>query len=225
MNIPFVPKGENYTPSKWIHHSFFLSPTEWEELFSSIPGFLCFSLKNPQHESEILKDKKELFTAYREDVERFLHSKALIHSQKILPLALTRDPQDLGLQKVADGRVLVSIRRPLLLLRPHFFSLSQLDLSIAGGKRVFWGLQVSYPLVYIDPTSQEIQEGIQAPNGAIFTSFRKWIRKKTKYISLRIGEKRIACPYRISKEMIPLLKKNPSSLPEGVSVEEKSLAH
>lgn len=209
--IPLLQKGADYTPSKWIHLTFFISEKEWEVLLSQFPELLLFSLKNPQKESEIIKDNAFFLSAYKEDVQKFLKGEKLSCYKDIFPFALTADPSDLGLKRVDGDRVLVSIRKPLLLVRPHFFSLSQIDKKITKGKNIFWGTQLSYPLVYIDPDTHEIQEGMKAKNGAIFKAIRKWLRKNTHYVSILSNQEKIECPYRISREIYRSIQEMPGS--------------
>lgn len=218
MSIPLESQSFDYTPSKWIHLSFFFTTEELKDILSSFEKLYFFSLKNPLYQSEICKSKKDLVDTYDEEIATFLQGEKKEYLKEILPLALTSDPHDLSLKKLADERVLVCIRKPLVLVRPHYFAISELDQRITKGNAIFWGIQFSYPLVYIDPVTQQIKEGMKAPNAALFTYLRKWARSHTKLAHFKMRGELIKSPYRISSAMRKTLREKKHCLPSFIEL-------
>jgi hypothetical protein len=206
MTIPIETGQGQYAPSKWMHLAFFLHPSEIAKVFEAWSDLFFVSLNNPLHKEEIFSGLKELISAYQIQLEAFLKGTFEKPLKKVLPLALSLDLSAFSMKTLPDERVLINIRKPVVLLRPHFISLETIEQNKEEKKPLFLGLHCSYPLIYVNPETEEIKEGMKAQNAALLLHIRKWLRGHTDWITKKKHGK---MPLRISKKMQQILMKSP----------------
>ncbi|MBI3508559.1 MAG: hypothetical protein HY069_02830, partial [Chlamydiia bacterium] len=117
--------------------------------------------------------------------------------RKILACAWVHDRNAIWLQEVVGKGFLAKIARPVVQVQAHFFSYSSLDgqfrsMSMGEGS-VFWGLQFSYPQVYQDPQTMEID---QVGRGELFEKIQTWSRERTRPTPFIAENKKTNVPIR-----------------------------
>src|SRR5579871_6892400 len=136
-------EGEFFA-SKWLHIPMLLSAYELKELFGLWQeGFLF--LMGCSLEKEKLQLSRSFFLESYSDLLEELQ-KGVVPSRekikKILPALFTLSTDPIYLQSLPEEKYLVRLRKPAILLQPHFFRFSPLDNSfrsmVMGGDSIFW---------------------------------------------------------------------------------------
>lgn len=129
-----------------------------------------------------------------------------------LACAMTLDRNDLWLQKFPDSRCLVKISRPVVQIQAHYFTFSPDEKAfhsmVFGQKSIFWGLQFSYPQIFMDQGEpRKVDDSFE--NSALFREIRLWARNETRAVPFLIGEEKINVPFRLGKNCFSWIGKHP----------------
>lgn len=169
-----------YQASKWIKFPLLCEAEELGELFEALAPFSLFHLGG-------------IGTGEAISIERFLGAyqgwidalkKGDIPSEeemrRFFATVFADDLAALWRQEIPGKGFLIKLRKPLLQMQSHFFTYSPIDGEIRslsmGEKSIFWGIQLSYPQLYQDGRSGEIQG---AEGGALLKKVRSWMREAT----------------------------------------------
>lgn len=218
LSISTPEKEGVYQGSKWLKIPMLLGKEEMSSLLASLGRVWIFPLTGLTDGKNIdLTVFVEEYGRWIEDLKRGVLPKEE-DLRKILAAAITDDLDALWLQEV-KGRYLVKIRRPVIQMQVHFFTYSSMDGEFRsmsmGPDTIFWGVQCSFPQIYQDPKTMEIQE---VETGALFRKMQLWVREHTRATPFIVEGKKIHVPIRLGKECFSWIHRHPQLQMRGWGV-------
>jgi len=126
---------------------------------------------------------------------------------------------------VSQGRQLIRTSKPVVQLQSHSMDYSLLDEKfrpmVFGVDSISWGIQFSYPQLFLDPKTKEIlqiSENEMFPNTKLFRQLQKWLRKETIPTSFQVENEKINVPMRLGKKCLGWINKHPQLLKKHLVV-------
>jgi hypothetical protein len=203
---------ERYEAAKWLKIPVLLDVDEMRALFSALGSCTLVLLGRLVARDAAIVSQETFLQSVQQWIEALQKGRVPTQAdlQRVLAAALTADLESLLLQEMGAGRVLVKPRRPVIQLQAHFFSYSAEEQKIYSGifgkESIFWGVQFSYPQIYLDPKEQmHVKVGDQFPNTALFRTLQRWVRNATQPMKL-YGK---AFPLRMGKGCCSWIHQHP----------------
>lgn len=208
--------------SKWLEIQVLLSADEMETLFTHLNSALgtfhiyLTGVVTPMGEGEVAQG--DFLAGYRR------YSTALQSGQlpgegeyrALFSSVFSLSPDQLSILKVRDDRQLRRLVKPAVQLQPHSMGYSQEDgkfySMVYGPDSIVWGVQFSYPQLFLDPSSKEILkviEGPAFPNTALFRHIQRWVRHHTIPTPMQTPGGPVNLPVRLGKECTSWINKHP----------------
>jgi hypothetical protein len=198
MNL--LQKRIEYKVSKWLSLAFLVDSEEFNHFLDEMGDVKFFRT------GEILtslepKTKKEFSTHY----DRYLKSLETDVSEKLEPLLMTYDENDVYGLQVGQDKYLIYPKSPVIQIREHQFTLTiddRIQPMVFGKDSIRWGLIFSYPQIFYDPIEKKIVQvlkDLDSPNTEGFKNLQKWVRENTKPSPFSIKGKKINATFRIGK--------------------------
>jgi hypothetical protein len=124
-----------------------------------------------------------------------------------------------------DGRQLIRTSRPVVQLQTHSLDYSTHDQKfhpmVFGKESILWGIQFSYPQIFLNPETQQVEQVVdnpQFPNTRLFKVLQRWIRETTIPTPMHIGQQKVNIPIRIGKGCLDWINHHPQLAKKGLSV-------
>lgn len=205
-----------------------LSIEEMESLLNHLGPIWMFDASRPLPLNSLEIQKEEFLSAYRKYIEG-IQRKKLIDEKLLHPFfssIITCDLNCVYAQKVSGGRYLIKVRKPCIQLQRHHFVYSKsFHLGVMGKESVTWGIQFSYPHLYMDPKTKAI--GKVAKNSTFlnterFHRFSKWIRSNTRATPYVINNNLTNQPMRLGLSCFSWINRHPGLIQRGLRVDISS---
>lgn len=135
--------------------------------------------------------------------------------RQLFSAILTATLQPLYLLNGPHNEYLLRTSLPVIQLQHHSFSYSPLDNQVRsmvyGQETIFWGLQFSYPNLYIDPITKAICQTTDdaATNSSLFKQLQRWLRHHTIPTSFLATDSRCNSSIRMSPSCLSWLPHHP----------------
>jgi len=185
-----------YLASKYHKLQFLLS---YEELISLFEGleFSMHPLGGIIEGEDLISSFSNFATNYKENLEDFYLKGT---KEKMPAYILTDDRGALYKVEAGENKYLLKVRKPVLFLKPHFFTISEKKIHATLGKEaVYWGFCLSYPQIFQDKVFEKVDSRFS--NTSFFIYLRKKLRTLSKSISFQQGEDKIVTPYRLGNAL------------------------
>ncbi len=151
------------------------------------------------------------------------------HWRAASTLLLTRDDESVAFVDVfpdsaGNERELVQPLLPSVQMQPHSFTISHDDKILPlvfGPAAVSWGVQLSYPQIFQDPSTRATHNGLdpkQFVNASLFSAMRNWMREHTVPVVFLKGEKRITSTIRLGKRSLSWAHNHPTLSHFGLQI-------
>ena len=116
----------------------------------------------------------------------------------------------------AAGKFLIKPKKPIVQLQAHHFFYSDLDGKfhpmVVSADSISWGLQISYPQLFQDPITRQVNKVTDSPdfpNTGMFAKLLKWMRSSTLPTPFEVKGVRVNSPIRIGKQSLAWIKNHP----------------
>lgn len=190
-----------------------VDPEEMEGLFARLGEFYIFDGSRPVTEEEMCISHRDFLDAYCRYVEGIKKGK-LIDEATIRPFfssLFTRTKEVVYALRLSNGKFLVKPLRPIVQLkRHHFIFTDKLHSGVMGPESVTWGIEFSYPQLFLDPQTKKIgkvEKNGQFPNTELFKTVAQWVRDATKATPF-LGKG--THPIRLGKQCFSWIHHHPS---------------
>lgn len=193
----------SYKVSKWLYQRCLISSQGLRELFEEL-GFPSLYLTGKVIGKEDLVYTVDRFMAL---YEKYLLSLEGPEKITLPPLLLTNDPSATLTIVVSEGQYLIKPIKPLIQICEHQFMIGIDDTihSMVYGKEVIrWGLQFSYPSLYIDPVTKKVVDVLKEEsltNTPLFKKLQRFLRYHSKPASFMLNEKKIQATFRLGPDL------------------------
>ncbi len=201
-----------------------ISFEEMRRLFDFLGSFFIFDVSRPL-ELENGEIPKQLFLEkYHEYVEGIRQGKLIDESilRSLFSSVITSTAQALYAMPLSNGKYLVKPKIPVIQLQRHHFIFSEsFHSGVISGESVTWGVQFSYPQLFLDPKTQEIgkvEKNEKFPNTELFHQMAKWVRDHTAPTPFIFEGRQINQPMRLGKECFGWINHHPSLQSKGLHV-------
>lgn len=213
--------------SKFLSVPVLLSLEEMEALLKDLGSFYIYMtscIVKKDNEGVTHHQFLEVYKNYVEALKNGVNP-AEKEYRHLLSTVFTYQPDHLYAVPVSENESVVRVLKPVVQLQPH-----RLDYSKADGKfrsmsygmdSISWGVQFSYPQLYKDLSTQEIEnvkESSEFPNTELFHKLQYWVRHHTVPTPFIVEEKQINSPVRLGKECFSWINRHPHLVQKGISV-------
>ncbi len=198
-----IQQEPSYQASKWLQIQLLVDVSELEALFHEMGKFFLYQLGGVLEHGEGAVSQEKFLSVYSDYIGH-LKKGQLPEKSPIFTSALTLDQNALYAVKVANGKQIIQIRRPVIQLQEHLFDYSRDDQKfrsmVFGMYSVTWGLQFSYPQLFTDPETHAIQNVLRDEgfsNTELFKKLQKWVRQNTQPTPFIVEGKKVTAPIRL----------------------------
>ncbi len=192
--------------SKWLEVPALLDVDELQNLRASLPPFKIFynGMVVDKGCEEISWDSfLQVYTDYIRDLkEGKLPTEAAC--RPFFSAVWTADEKAMLISETPAGQVIPRPWQPVIQLQLHRFSISAVDGKVRsmvfGQDTIYWGIQWSFPQLYLEPENREVikltQNDING-NFALFKELQRWMRHHTEPAIFEINGNQVATPIRV----------------------------
>lgn len=234
MNVPLRICGLNeeqpMQASKWLKSQVLLDADEMKTLLSHLeeqaPLSIFFSgcIVKPGEGFIPKIDFIERYTDYIDQIKNGQIPKNEEYRHWFSSV-FTTTPEALYAMAINDKQHLIRVSRPVIQLQAHSFDYSVFDGKfrpmIFGNESILWGIQFSYPQIYQNLETNDVEQVVESeffPNTKLFRSIQKWLRQNTIPTPFIVGEKTTNVPMRIGKNCLAWINKHPQLIKKNIQV-------
>jgi len=214
--------------SKWLEMPILLDLQEMERCLHLFSSLYLFKTGKVGSIDELELTRFSFLEHYEKYISALkkglLPDDAVFRSQ--FALALTSTLEIMYGIDCGNERFILRPERPVIQMQMHAFHYSSFDhkfrSGVLGPESITWGITFSYPQIYQDPFTHQIQkiaESSEFPNTGLFKLLQKFIRVETIPTPFGIGEQTINTPMRLGKECFPWINNHPQLLKKGLKID------
>jgi hypothetical protein len=212
--------------SKWLKTPVLADAEEIAGLFLRLGSFELYPLGSLLKPDALSLSQGQFLTALSGWIEGLKNGRQPTSAElkPILACALTQDAHAVSFKTFETKGTLVQIERPAILVQAHYFSYSSEENTfhsmVLGKESVFWGIQFSYPQIFLDQTDGAYREVDDShANTALFKEIRRWSRDETRATPFILGNGgRINVPIRLGKRCFSWIHQHPQLQAKGLKV-------
>lgn len=204
--------------SKWLEVPALLEVEELQNLRAALPPFKIFynGIVVEKGKEEIPWEKfLQVYSDYVRDLkEGKLPTEAIC--RPYFSSVWTTTEQAMILSETPTGQVIPRPWQPVVQLQLHRFSISEVDGKVRsmvfGQDTIYWGIQWSFPQLYMNPENREVVKMTQNDingNFALFKELQRWMRHHTQPASFLVKGNMVATPIRVGERCMEWVKRHP----------------
>lgn len=214
--------------SKWLKLPVLLSLEEMRHLFHVLGDFEIYFtgvLTQPGEEQILKEDFLNIYSTYINTLMQGNIPDELTY-RSYFNTIFTTTPDCLYAIPASHGRQLIRASKPVIQLQSHSMDYSLMDgkfrSMVFGIDSVLWGVQFSYPQLYLEPKSKEILTVVdndKFPNTNLFKQIQKWLRQETIPAPFKVGVDKINVPIRLGKKCLSWINKHPQLSKKNLTID------
>lgn len=200
--------------SKWLDIPLLISAEEMELLFkhlhATVGPFQIFQtgVVLPLEQGPLL-NFLEIYRTYSTALKE-----GRLPEKELFSTVWTLSPDVLTVQKIGTDRKLLKLETPAVQMQPHSMIYSKQDgkfySMVYGRDAIFWGLQFSYPQIYLHPQTKEVVKvDKNFLNTQLFREIQLWIRQQTLPTPMKGPNGQLNLPIRLGKECFSWINNHP----------------
>lgn len=192
--------------SKWLDVAALLDVEEMESLRHSLPPFKIYFNGIVVDSGMVQIEWSEFLNVYSGYIEALKKGELPLesHCRPFFSSVWTVSDDSILLTPCPEGKAIPRPWQPVIQLQLHKFAISDVDGKVRsmvyGKDTIFWGIQWSFPQLFMEPETKRIiklnQEDVNG-NFAFFKQLQKWMRHNTEPTVFQIGDQKISSPIRI----------------------------
>lgn len=201
-----------------------LDTDEMDHLLDILTPFTMFDVSRPIDLPKAIIPKDLFSVQYKLYVNGIKQGK-LIDETLLRPYfsaLITLKPKGVFAQLLSNGKYLIKTRLPAIQMQRHHFIFSDTFHSgVMSETSITWGIQFSYPQLYLDPKTSEIgkvEKNDVFPNTELFHRLAKWVRDHTCATPFIVKEKKMNQPIRLGKKCFSWINQHPHLKERGIYV-------
>ncbi|MDN3506986.1 MAG: hypothetical protein P0S96_07140 [Simkaniaceae bacterium] len=202
-----------------------LDTSEMQALFQNLEPFHIFDVARPVNLDEAEISKEDFLKSYALYIQGIKEGNLIEENLPLFSSIFTSSPEVLYAMELKNGKVLIKPRLPVVQLQRHHFVYSDAFHSgVMGTDSITWGIQFSYPQLYLDPKTKSIgkvDRSEKFPNTLLFQRLAKWVRDHTSATPFEIEGKKVNQPMRLGKNSFSWINQHPGLKKKGLHVEPR----
>lgn len=204
-----------------------LDVDEMADLLNFLGNFEIYDVSRKVTAETAQISKADFLNAYRTYVQG-IKSGELIDEAPLRPYfsaIFTVTPDVLYAIPVGKEEYLIKAKRPVVQLqRHHFIFTDTFHSGVMGAESITWGIQFSYPQLYLDPKTNaigKVEKNPLFPNTELFASLAKWVREYTSPTPFIVHGKTSNQPIRLGKRCFGWINNHPSLKAKNLYVADR----
>lgn len=198
--------------SKWTCLQVLLAPEELGQLLVHLEHPSIFFSGSLWPKDDFAKQDELFIQAYGSYIEALSQGNApdFVKCRTYFSACAVSQLDAVYLQDVQKGEFLLRPYQPIIQIQHHTMSYSPYDNKmhsmVFGKDAVSWGLQLSYPQMYIEGGTGRVcqtTEETNPPNYALFKALQRWIRHNTLPTTFKSGDQTVRSSLRLGKACQP----------------------
>jgi hypothetical protein len=211
MEIEKREKIEPASFSMWLSLAFLVSKEEFRALLEEIVPFYIIKSDALLNKEEGILSLEALIAVY----DRYLDGGLSLdkESQFLFQSVWTASLETVYQIEIGAHRAILKIAKPSIIATPYKILYSKEEERffpmILNKEAHSLGLQLSYPQLYLDPKSRELNKVLlnDFVNNAFFKKIRAWFRKHTYPLQVEIEGIKKVMPLRVTESVKPIISK------------------
>lgn len=241
MNYPdtahprrFSLSGAPLQASKWQQIQLLVDGEELAHLFEALGEFRIYAIGRALGKDALAVSRDaflERYGAYVALLQKGETPEDQLFRQ-LFSVVFTVAADHLLALEVPPDRCVLKVLRPCVQLQLHCFGYSPLDAKfrpmVFGQGSVHWGLQLSYPQLFQDPATYQVEnvrETEAFPNTYLFKSLQKWVRSNTVPTPFEREGGVENVPIRLGKQCFSWINNHPQLAAKHIKVARGKNAH
>ncbi len=214
--------------SRWLKCQMLIDGEEMRRLFNELSPFHLFSCGTlfPKGQGEL---SQEFFLSCYDHYISSLQKGFLPNPstyREAFSSVLCKSTDALYAIPMEGDRQLIRIAKPVIQLRAHNVGYSEIDgkfrSMVFGGDSIPWGIQFSYPQLYQDNVTKEVEQTRHSsdfPNSELFQILQRWTRHHTIPTPFSVNGEISHVPIRLGKQCLSWINVHPQLVAKGIKVE------
>ncbi len=205
-----------YEAAKWLKIQVLADASEIASLFQRLGAIELYLLGTPSPQEELCFSQESFLAAVQRWTDKLQRGEALSQAdfRSTLACGMTLDRDCFWLQELQGERFLAKIKQPVVQIQAHFFTVAQEEKTfhsmVFGKESIFWGVQFSYPQIFMDPQSGDFKKVDSSfINTKLFQEIRRWSRDETRATPFLLRDEKINVPIRLGKNCFSWISKHP----------------
>jgi hypothetical protein len=216
--------------SKWLQSQALLSKEELAGLFQfleeshTIYLYACGVVCSKENEEISKQEFLETYGSYVDKLRQGEMPDLTFYRTAFSPV-MTVTTDALFTIPVAEDKQIIRVSEPIVQLQAHNMDYSTLDKKfhsmVFGKDSIPWGLQFSYPQLYQDNQTKQVEiikKSSGFPNTALFQLLQKWMRQHTIPTPFLAEGTLINVPIRLGKNCLEWINRHPQLAQKHLSV-------
>lgn len=204
--------------SKWLKIQALIDESEIQALFTELGEFSIYLTGSITPRGEGVVSKDYFLSVYKNYIEALKHRRLPEESEykAIFSSVISISPDLLFAIPHGDDKQLIRVSRPVVQLQAHSMDYTLYDGKfrpmVFGKDSILWGLQFSYPTLYLEPKSKEVfqvTDNCMFPNTPLFHKLQHWIRHHTVPTPFYVENRKINVPMRLGKLCFEWINRHP----------------
>lgn len=221
--------------SKWLQIQALLNKEELKSLFDFLDNsftFYLFACGTVCHKDKGQITKQEFLETYGKYIEKLKNGELpdfSFYRSAFSPI-MTMTTDTLFTIPVGEDKQIIRVSQPIIQLQAHYMDYSTLDKKfhtmVFGQDSIPWGLQFSYPQLYQDNQTKQIEvikKSSAFPNTDLFHLLQKWMRQRTIPTPFIAEGTPINVPIRLGKNCLQWINQHPKLAQKNLSVNISSI--
>lgn len=212
--------------SKWLTSAMLLETAEMEQLFQALGKFYIFQVSSICKKDEETLSQSQFLEVYKQYLDE-LKAGTLDDEKRIriyFSSVFTADQDVVTRIPLQDEQQIIRVIKPVVQLQSHRIHYSDLEgkfrSKVFGKETISWGLQFSYPQLFLDQKTQEVIKLIEGdrPNTQLFQTIQRWSRSNTIPTPFIVDGRKINVPMRLGKQCLSWINSHPHLLEKNIQV-------
>jgi hypothetical protein len=228
MPLSIKPSQPPMQASKWLKNQVLLDTIEMQMLMDSLGDFEIYLTSSVIPAGQGSLSHVQFLEKYAVYIEALKRGEEPDEGEfrQFFSSVWTSVTDHLYAISVGQNQQLIRVLKPVIQLQTL-----RLDYSLADGKfysKIFgtnsisWGIQFSFPQLYLDPATQEAEKTLNHPelfpNVLLFQKIQKWVRNYTIPTSFVVEGKKINVPVRIGKNALSWINKHAQLIKKQIKI-------
>lgn len=206
-----VPLPKVMQASKWLQLQTLIDVPEMESLFQAIGPVKIYLVGNVTEKGKGLIPHEAFLEQYAAYIAH-LKWGSVPDPREFRPYfssILTLKEDYAAVIPLENNQELVRVLRPVVQMQMHSLGYSTLDKkfrsNVMGKDSIQWGIQFSYPQLYMDPETNQVEKVLSSDrfvNTSLFRTIQKWMREKTIPTPFQVEGIKTNVPIRIGKQCL-----------------------
>ncbi len=228
---------ENQLPleaSKWLKIQVLIDADEMRHLLVSLGNFSIFLTSGVSPEGKETLSHEEFLKVYSHYVEQLQSEQVPDETsfRREFSSVFTLTPEALYALPVGTNQNLIRVSKPCVQLQNHRMHYSREEgkfhTMVFGLDSIYWGIQFSYPQLYRNPESKQVEKVADSslfPNTLLFRKLQQWVRQNTIPTPFLIQGEQVNVPIRLGKKCLSWVNCHPQLQQKGLQVKIEGATH